>query len=333
MVTFCVRFDFRNPPLAGTTMVERYRAGLDMIEWADRLGALNVILSEHHGSGDGYLPSALTMASAAAARTSQLRIMVAAVVAPLHDPIRLAEQAAVVDLISGGRLDLVLVNGYVAREFEMAGCPMNERARRTADAIDVLRHAFTGEPFEHHGRWLQVTPAPTHPGGPPILLGGSTEPAARRAARMADGFLPSTPAMWDFYRDELARFERLEHVSHRSGGTCALDERSLALAEGDDQDVVLVEYPAGCLDPVDPGQREIHQDQVRSMLARQPDRLLAVTGAGAHVEAGVLECQAQVGPHDRIVVDREHTECGEISQRPAVRKSRSELEHGKKPQA
>jgi len=125
----------------------------------------------------------------------------------------------VVDLISGGRLDLVLVNGYVAREFEMAGCPMNERARRTADAIDVLRHAFTGEPFEHHGRWLQVTPAPTHPGGPPILLGGSTEPAARRAARMADGFLPSTPAMWDFYRDELARLEKPDPGPYGGGDT------------------------------------------------------------------------------------------------------------------
>jgi hypothetical protein len=118
------------------------------------------------------------------------------------------------------------------------------------------------------------------------------------------------------HRDELALFEWLEYVCHCSGGSCALDERSLALAEGDDQDVVLVEYPAGCLDPVDPGEREIHQDQVRSMLARQPKRLLAVAGAGADVETGVLEHQTQVGPHDRIVVDREHTECGEISQWP-----------------
>jgi alkanesulfonate monooxygenase SsuD/methylene tetrahydromethanopterin reductase-like flavin-dependent oxidoreductase (luciferase family) len=157
---FGLRFDFRNPAGAGTPMSERYAAALDMAEWADGLGAVAITLSEHHGSEDGYLPSALTMAAAVAARTRNARLTIAAIVAPLHDPIRLAEEAAIVDLISGGRLDLILVNGYVAGEFEMFGVPLGERVRRTVEAVEVLRKAWTGEPFEYRGRTVRVTPRP-----------------------------------------------------------------------------------------------------------------------------------------------------------------------------
>ena len=131
-----------------------------------------------------------------------MRIMVSAIVAPLHDPLRLAEDAAVVDLISGGRLDLVLANGYVADEFAMFDVPMAERARRTTTAIEVLRQAFSGETFEHHGRTVRVTPTPDRAGGPGLSLGGSTAAAARRAARIADGFMPSLPEVWTYYREE-----------------------------------------------------------------------------------------------------------------------------------
>lgn len=205
MALFGLRFDFRNPAMAGTTMAERYQAALDMVEWADRLGAVAVVLSEHHGADDGYLPSALTMAAAMAARTENLRINVAAVVASLHDPLRLAEEAAVVDLVSQGRLDLVVVNGYVSSEFVMFGQPERERAQRVEETVEVLRKAWTGEPFEYRGRTVQVTPTPFGPGGPPISLGGSSERAAKRAARIADGFLPSAPALWDVYREEALR--------------------------------------------------------------------------------------------------------------------------------
>jgi len=194
-----MRFDFRNPARAGTTMTERYRAGIDMAEWADRNGFVTIVLSEHHGSDDGYLPSALTMAAAMAARTSTIRLSVSAIVAPLHDPIRLAEEAAVVDLISGGRLDLVLANGYVADEFAMFGVSMGERSRRVTEAIAILRTVRDGEAFEHEGRTVRVTPAPES-GGPKLSLGGSTAAAARRAARIADGFVPSMPEVWEPFR-------------------------------------------------------------------------------------------------------------------------------------
>lgn len=199
---FGLRFDLRNPPLASTSMGDRYTGALDMSAWADRLGALFVCVSEHHGSGDGYLPSALTMAAAIAARTERTRVWCNAIAAPLHDPVRLAEQAAVVDLISGGRLDLTIAGGYVRSEFDMAGAELRSRPRAVTEAVETLRSAWTGEPFEHRGRSVVVTPRPSTPTGPPITLGGSSEGAARRAARIADGFIPSEPMFWDHYRDE-----------------------------------------------------------------------------------------------------------------------------------
>ena len=204
MAFYGMRFDFRNPAMAATTMTDRYRHGIDMAEWADQHGFVMMVLSEHHGSPDGYLPSALPMAAAMAARTSTMRIMISAIVAPFHDPLRLAEDAAVVDLISGGRLDLVLTNGYVADEFAMFDIAMNQRPKRTTRAVEVLRGAWTGDTFQHDGRDIRITPAPERAGGggPSLSLGGSTEKAARRAGRIGDGFLPSLPEHWEWFRDE-----------------------------------------------------------------------------------------------------------------------------------
>jgi alkanesulfonate monooxygenase SsuD/methylene tetrahydromethanopterin reductase-like flavin-dependent oxidoreductase (luciferase family) len=199
---FGLRFDCRNPAFAGVDMGDRYRALLDMCEWADGRGALFVGLSEHHGSDDGYLPSPLVMAAAIAARTKKLRIGINALIAPFYDPLRLAEDAAVVDLLSGGRLDLTLAGGYVQDEFDMFGVPLSERPARVREAVTTLRAAWTGEPFDFRGRKVTVVPQPSRADGPKINLGGTSEAAARRAARIADGFIPSEPGCWDFYRDE-----------------------------------------------------------------------------------------------------------------------------------
>lgn len=200
---FGLRFDFRNPEFAGTSMADRYAAALDMAQWADELGCVTIAVSEHHGSPDGYLPSPLPMVAAMAARTTNVRFMVAALIAPFYDPIRLAEDLIVLDNLSKGRVDLVVAGGYVAPEFEMYGVPMNERGKRVSEAIRTLKAAFRGEPFTYRDRTVKITPRPFRDGGPALMLGGSSEPAARRAARIADGFIPSVPEVWDFYRDEV----------------------------------------------------------------------------------------------------------------------------------
>ena len=205
---FGLRFDFRNPAMAETPMAERYAAALDMAEWADRLGCVSISLSEHHGSLDGYLPSPVPMLAAMAARTTNVRFMIAALIAPFHDPLRLAEDMIVLDLLSKGRVDLIVAGGYVHEEFAMFGVPMNERGRRVTEAVAVLKAAFAGHPFDYRGRTVQITPAPFRPGGPSLLLGGSSKPAAERAARIADGFIPSEPEVWTYYRDEVQRLGR-----------------------------------------------------------------------------------------------------------------------------
>jgi alkanesulfonate monooxygenase SsuD/methylene tetrahydromethanopterin reductase-like flavin-dependent oxidoreductase (luciferase family) len=226
---FGMRFDFRNPDLAGTAMADRYAAALDIAQWADGLGCVSIAISEHHGSPDGYLPSPLPMVAAMAARTKNVRFMVAALIAPFYDPIRLAEDLVVLDNLSQGRLDVIVAGGYVHEEFDMYGVAMGERAARVNEVVRTLKAAFTGEPFEYRGRTVQVTPAPYRSGGPSILLGGSSEPAARRAARLADGFIPSVPEVWEFYRDEVQRLGRPDPGPSPIGAN-----RTVALAEDAD---------------------------------------------------------------------------------------------------
>lgn len=202
---FSLRFDFRNPPIAETSMADRYAAALDMVEWGDSLGCVSVSVSEHHGSADGYLPSPLPMLAAMAQRSRTARLSIAALIVPFHDPLRLAEDIAVVDNLSRGRVDLILAAGYARSEFAMFDVSMSQRPTRITEAVQTLRAAFTGEPFTYRGRTVRVTPPPYQPGGPKIVLGGGSEPAARRAARIGDGFVPSVPQPWDWYRDEMLK--------------------------------------------------------------------------------------------------------------------------------
>lgn len=201
---FGLRFDLRHPDFSPVSTAERYRACIEMCEWADARGAAFIGLSEHHGSTDGYLPSPLPLAAAIAARTENVMISINAIPAPFHDPLRLAEDAAVVDLISGGRLALTIAGGYVPSEFDMFGVGLPERPRRTTEAVETLRSAWTGEPFEHRGRTVKVRPVPASPSGPALFLGGTSEAAARRAARIADGYIASDLDSWQHYRDECA---------------------------------------------------------------------------------------------------------------------------------
>jgi alkanesulfonate monooxygenase SsuD/methylene tetrahydromethanopterin reductase-like flavin-dependent oxidoreductase (luciferase family) len=169
---------------------------------------MTIAISEHHGSPDGYLPSPIPMLAAMAARTVKVRFLIAALIAPFHDPLRLAEDMVVLDNLSKGRVDLIVAGGYVREEFAMFDVPMNERAPRVTETVATLRAAFSGQPFDYRGRTVHVTPPPFRAGGPTILLGGSSEPAARRAARIADGFIPSVPDVWEHYRDEVQKLGR-----------------------------------------------------------------------------------------------------------------------------
>jgi len=200
-----IRFDLRVPPFATTTHAEMYRACLDQCEWADRLGLDIVVLSEHHGVSDGFMSAPVTVAAAIAGRTKKIQINIAAVLVPLHDPVRLAEELAAVSLLSGGRIGLVAGLGYRQEEFDMAGVDRRQRGRLLEEYVDVMRKAWSGEPFEWRGRTVRVTPRPASE--PMLLIGGSTEKAARRAAKLRAGFFPAIgdPQLAELYTAECQR--------------------------------------------------------------------------------------------------------------------------------
>src|SRR5437588_3904495 len=117
MPTIAMRFDLRAPDWAATRHPDLYAACLDQCSWAEEHGAADiVVLSEHHGTDDGYMASPLTLAAAIAGRTHRIPINVAALIVTLHDPVRLAEQLAAVDLLSRGRVSVVAGSGYRAQD-------------------------------------------------------------------------------------------------------------------------------------------------------------------------------------------------------------------------
>ena len=203
MALLKLRYDLRSRNPDRDFRADLYTTALEQIAWADRCGFHSVQLHEHHGAGDGYLPSPIVMGAAAAARTTSIGIEIGALLVPLHDPLRLAEDLAVLDLISRGRLTIVPGVGYVPEEYAMFGKDKSKRGVTLDRGIAVFRKAWTGEQFDHEGRQVRVTPRPYQRPGPRIVVGGGSRPAAERAARLGDGFAPHLPEAWEYYRDAL----------------------------------------------------------------------------------------------------------------------------------
>jgi probable F420-dependent oxidoreductase len=182
------------PAGSDRSFTQEYRETIELVRLAESVGFDSAWVSEHHGASDGYLPSLLVMLGAFAAATSTIRLGTGVILTPFHDPLRLAEDAAVVDQLSGGRLTIGLGIGWREEEFRMFGVPMRERLPRTVETVQILRLAWTGERFSFHGEHfhhdrVRITPPPTHPGGPPILLGGYVDAALRRAGELGDGYI------------------------------------------------------------------------------------------------------------------------------------------------
>ncbi|MFK7731779.1 MAG: LLM class flavin-dependent oxidoreductase [Pseudomonadales bacterium] len=196
---FVISFDMRAPAF-GASAESLYSAALDMAEWADDIGLNAVSFGEHHASEDGYLPSPLPMCAAVAARTKRVTIRPNVLLAPLYEPVKLAEDISVVQLISGGRLQLVIGAGYRPFEFQMFGTRREDRKEKYLEVFDLLDKAWSQPEFEYKGRQVRITPQPNTP--PPLLLGGAHPAVARRAAHIADGYFPPGGENWNLYREE-----------------------------------------------------------------------------------------------------------------------------------
>ncbi|MCP5059316.1 MAG: LLM class flavin-dependent oxidoreductase [bacterium] len=204
---FTLRFDMRSPA-SGGPIQDLYQAAMEMCVWGEKNGCMMAIVSEHHGSSDGYLSAPFVLASALAARTRRLPIQIAALLVPLHDPIDLAEQMAVLDIVSGGRVSYVCALGYREEEYAMFGRDKRQRGKRMDACLEAMQQAWTGERFSYEGRPVRVTPMPLSAGGPPLLMGGASPAAIRRAARFGMGMIGQggPPELEQLYADACREF-------------------------------------------------------------------------------------------------------------------------------
>lgn len=186
---FGLMYDFRNPEPWRRPFPELYRAMLDQIVRVEELGYDNVWLTEHHFVDDGYNPSVLTTAAAIAGRTSRIRIGTFVLLLPFHDAVRVAEDAAAVDIWSNGRFDLGVGQGYRAEEFAALCIPREERSTRLAEGVELIKRLWTEERVTFAGEFNQIedlmlSPKPVQKPHPPIWLGARAEKAIQRAARL-----------------------------------------------------------------------------------------------------------------------------------------------------
>ncbi len=203
-----VRFNCIQPGLEPNEMSQRYRAFIDMARYADEQGMNTVTLEEHHGADNGWSPSPLAMAGMVFGATKNIGVSISALLLPLHDPLRVAEDVAVLDLASGGRLSTILGIGYRPEEYAQHGKDWDGRGKLMDECVDALLKAWTAEPFEYRGTTVRVTPKPLTQPHPIVLLGGTSRPAARRAARF--GLPMFTAAHVDgleqYYNDQCKEF-------------------------------------------------------------------------------------------------------------------------------
>lgn len=212
-------YSLQSPPHNPIPHQKLYADMLVEISAAEELGFESAWLTEHHFLDDGYCPSLLLTAAAIGARTKKVRIGTGVLLLPLHDPIRVAEDAAVADLISGGRLILGLGLGYRKEEFEGFGVSLRQRKGRMEEGIEVLQKSWADEPFSFQGRYfrynnINVTPKPVQK-PIPIWIGAFTEPAIRRAARIgaplyvpAIGLIPIIKQLFDLHSSLLEGYGR-----------------------------------------------------------------------------------------------------------------------------
>jgi alkanesulfonate monooxygenase SsuD/methylene tetrahydromethanopterin reductase-like flavin-dependent oxidoreductase (luciferase family) len=207
MAMTVLRFDMRAPSFSPAAPSELYAAALDMCAFADESAFTTIGLSEHHASPDGFLPSPLVMAGLVAGRTRRIGISIGALLVPLYDPVRVAEDLAVLDLASGGRVSVIAGIGYRPEEYAAFGKSFEDRGRLFDECLEMILTGLREGRVERGGASIPVTPrAATRP-NPLVMVGGSTAAAARRAARLGLPFAPpiADPALFALYEEECRR--------------------------------------------------------------------------------------------------------------------------------
>ncbi|HMO68261.1 MAG TPA: LLM class flavin-dependent oxidoreductase [Novosphingobium sp.] len=191
-LTFGYLYDFRNPPQWQRPWQQVYAETLDFIAWSEQAGFDGAWVPEHHLSPDGYMPSPLAMLAAIAARTSTIRIGSGVAIAPLYDPVRFAQDCAVIDQLAGGRLELGLAIGYRAREYAAFGLDAGKRGARFDEFLQIVTRLWAGEEVSFSGKHFAIEGAKLNPlpprGKVPLHIGGFVDKALERVAKHGDGY-------------------------------------------------------------------------------------------------------------------------------------------------
>ncbi|MCB2073391.1 MAG: LLM class flavin-dependent oxidoreductase [Novosphingobium sp.] len=205
-VSFGYLYDFRNPPQWHRPWAELYAEMLDLVAWTEEAGFDGAWVPEHHLADDGYMPSPLVALTAMAARTSRITLGSGIALAPLYNPMRFAEDAAVADIIAGGRLEIGLAIGYRRRETAAFGVDFTKRGRMFDEWLEIVTRLWAGETVDFAGQFYNLTGAKVMPPAPrgriPIYVGGFNEKAMARVARYGDGYI-GNPEVFSQWSDKL----------------------------------------------------------------------------------------------------------------------------------
>lgn len=210
-------FDLRVPQWTGRETREIYAAAVDICEWADNTGFQAMTCGEHHVTDDEYLPSPVTFASIVGGRTRKLDLRMI-ILSPFYNPLRLAEDLAVLNLATGNRALPVISAGYRKAEFDAYGIRHEDRANVVSETVEVLRNAWSGEAFDYRGRHIE----PVSPVGlpkPRLLMGAMSPMMARRAAAIADGFSPGESSLYEIFAAERVKLGKPAPMAFPNQGT------------------------------------------------------------------------------------------------------------------
>ena len=205
-LTFGYLYDFRNPAQWRRPWADLYAETLEFITWSESVGFQGAWVPEHHCAEDGYVPSPLVALAAIASRTRTIKLGSAIALAPLYHPVRFAEDCAVLDILSNGRLEMAVAVGYRRREAEAFGVDFSSRGRRTDEFLEIVGRLWAGESFSYNGKHFtlknaSIVPTPVR-GRIPLYVGGFTDKALERAAKYGDGYFGNEDVC-DLYRDKL----------------------------------------------------------------------------------------------------------------------------------
>jgi alkanesulfonate monooxygenase SsuD/methylene tetrahydromethanopterin reductase-like flavin-dependent oxidoreductase (luciferase family) len=205
-LTFGYLCDFRNPPQWSRPWPDLYAEILDFFAWSETVGFEGAWVPEHHIAEDGYMPSPLVALAALAARTKTIRLGSAVALAPLYNPVRFAEDCAVLDNFAGGRLEMALAIGYRRRETDAFGVDFTKRGARFDEFLQIVQPLWAGETVTFEGKHFSVKDASIMPrparGRIPLYIGGFTDKPLERVAKYADGYFGNEEA-WPLYREKL----------------------------------------------------------------------------------------------------------------------------------